>query len=1137
MKKKSVFVPAFRDYYLKKLCLMMRLMLFLIFVSMFVATANTASSQSEKLSMTFENASLTEVFEKMEDQLKIGFLLPAELLKDQQKINMSVKNSTIEGILHQILDSKGYEFEFVGKNVVVTKGLSSQQKNISGKVTDSSGTPLPGVTIVVKGSTTGIITDFEGKYTLPNVPGDATLVFSFVGMKTQEMKVTGKTTIDVMMEEETVGIEEVVAIGYGTQKKETLTGAISAISSNDIQRSQATTTSGSLVGKIQGINTRMTDGRPGASTTIQIRNMGTPLYVIDGVQKDQGQFNNLDFNDIESISVLKDASAAIYGVKAANGVVVVTTKKGSRNTKNHVNVNASYGWQSMFRFPKPADAATYVASYIQSDVIQRTKNPKYSMDDLEKWQEGTEKGYRPFDWYDYVLRTSPQTYIAVNSSGGSDKINYYMAVSHLDQKANILNYGGFFRTNVQFNVEANITNKLKVGADMNGRLEKRKHPGVPGSDDTWRALFAIYRNLPTKRPFANDNPNYPALTSSGGSENFGMLNYETAGYFKDLWRVMQLNFNAEYEILDGLKVKGLFSYYFAHRWADNQEYTYDLYDYDDDTDTYSVVYSMTNPYRNRTIANVEETMGQGQISYKKQLGKHSIDAMVAAESYQRKSPNIYVHSRPESNSISLINFEVLDKYNDNGDETEARLGYIGRFDYNYDQKYLFDFSARYDGSWKFPKGDRWGFFPSASIGWRISEENFWKKIPVSNILNNLKVRASYGLLGDDNISGYDDFDYLNGYDYDKGGAVLNGEYVIGACPRDLAVTSISWIKAKLLNVGIDFGLFSNKLTGSFDYFVRKRTGLPDERYDVLIPSEAGFSLPPENLDSDKTKGMDAIIKWKDKIGDVGYSVGANLTYARKYNWHEYKPRYGNSWDEYRNSSTERYASVRWMYHCIGQFQSWEEIANYPVDIDGDGNTTLRPGDLIYQDENGDNVINSMDQRPHGYPSGTTPIFNFGINMACNWKGIDLALDFAGAAGYSYTYTNESKLPFRGGGNNPQYMMSNQWHLSDLGDPDSELIPGKYPTLLVGNNGHSNYWSSDFWTVNGRYLKLKNLEIGYTFPSRWVNKAGMSKFRVSVSGQNLFSLDNFNEIDPEITRGDGLNYPTNRVFSIGVNIEL
>lgn len=1138
MKKCKTFDGWF-NHSLMKIFLIMRIVVFLLLAGFFQVQANTSYAQRTKLTLTYHNAVLEQVLDDIENQSEFFFLYNEKLIDVQRKVSLNASNKGVEDILNQLFEGTNVDYSIIDRKIILAPGeevfSSVQQSPITGTVTDKTGQPLPGVTVLVKGTTTGTITNMDGKFTLNNVSANATLIFSFVGMRNIEVPVGSQTVINVSMVEETIGLEEVVAVGYGVQRKETLTGAISNVASADIQRSQATTTSGAIVGKIAGVNSRQADGRPGNSTSIQIRNMGTPLYVIDGVQKDEGQFNNLDFNDIESISILKDASAAIYGVRAANGVVVVTTKKGRLGYQNTVNVNAYYGWQEMFRYPRPADISTYISSYIQSDAITRNPSPRYSMDDLKKWQQGTEKGYRPFDWYDYILITAPQNYVGVNTTGGSERINYYLAISNLAQEAAILNYGGFYRTNVQFNLDAKITDKLKIGGSMNGRIESRKHPGVPGGDDTWQALFAVYRNLPTARPFANDNPLYPTKTSALNETNFGMLNYDLSGNYEETWKVMQLNYNMEYEIMDGLTAKGVFGYYLANKWMDNHEYTYKLYGYDEETDTYPVIFSMDNPWRERDIRQVEEIMTQAQLNYDKRFGEHSVTAVAAAETYLRHTPGFWIHSRPNSNSLALFDYQSMDTFNDDGKNTQARIGYVGRLNYNYAQKYLFDFSARYDGSWKFPPNDRWGFFPSASVGWRVSQEDFWSSSRLGNVVSDFKIRGSYGLLGDDNVSGYNAFDYMSGYNYRNGGAVLDNKYYIGAQPRGLPVTSLSWITAKILDIGIDFGLFDNKLAGSLDYFRRQRDGLPAARYDVLIPAEVGFSLPNENLNSDVHQGMDGFLKWSDNIQDFNYSIGGNFSYARMYDWQQYKPRFGNSWNVYRNSINERFAYVNWGYEAIGQFQNWQEIANYPIDNDGQGNRTLRPGDVKYKDVNGDGMINGMDQRPIGYRQGSTPIFNFGINLNMSWKNFDLAVDFTGASGYTFEQNWESKNPFHDGGNNPQFYMENQWRLSDPTDPNSELIPGKYPTLIVGNGGHSNYWNSTFWKYNGRYVKLRNLEIGYTLPKGIIQRAGMSRARIYAMGQNLFAIDNLDGIDPEITSASGVQYPTNRVLSVGVNV--
>ncbi len=533
------------------------------------------------------------------------------------------------------------------------------------------------------------------------------------------------------------------------------------------------------------------------------------------------------------------------------------------------------------------------------------------------------------------------------------------------------------------------------------------------------------------------------------------------------------------------------------------------------------------------MSNQEQLSFQSQLIFHKKINQHLIDLTFVGEAFREKNPGFDTWSRPESNAISWIDYESLEQYNDYGDREIYRVGFASRFNYDFQNKYLLEFAFRYDGSWKFAPGKRWGFFPSFSLGWRISEEDFWKDKSFSNIFSNLKIRASYGLLGDDNV--IDPHRYLTGYTYGEGGATLDGEYIKGTISRGLPITSISWIDIKLLDIGLDFGFFNNKLSGSIDYFRRKADGIAASKTDVLIPSEAGFTIPEENLESDIHTGFDMEIQWHDKINEFAYSIGANITYSRYYTWKQYKPRFENSWDEFRNSKWKRFSNITWGYLSDGQFNSWDEINQYPIDIDGKGNSTLRPGDIKYKDLNGDNKINDLDQRPIGYGQGILPDLNFGLNMQAAYRNFELSLNFAGGAQGTYKINYELRNPFWDGGNSANFILENQWRLSDITDPHSELIPGKYPTALIGNSNHSNYWESDFWYKNVSYMKLKYAELGYNLPKKW--SKGIKSCKIYLFGENLFSIDNVGdyEIDPEIANESGLAYPTNRNIGVGIKV--
>src|SRR5690606_5464402 len=481
-------------------------------------------------------------------------------------------------------------------------GFGQNPHVVSGTVKgQNDGVPIPYVSVLVKGTAQGATTDFDGKYTI-EATSDAVLIFRSIGFKIQEVPVDGRITVNVDLAEDVAALDEVIVVGYSSMEKKDLTAAISTITSSDLEKVHGgSTVSTGLAGKLPGVSFRMPDGRPGASANIQIRNMGNPLYVIDGVQQDAGQFNNLSPNDIESISVLKDGSAAIYGSRAANGVVVVTTKKGRKGARSTVNIDSYMGWQNWTRFPEAVnDSYQWMLGKAEAEVNE-FGSTSITPDELEKYRIGEEYGYQSFNWRDFIVKkNAPISNVNINATGGSEKINYYLSFTKLKQEAVFGDEFTFDRTNIQSNVDAQITDNLKVGVQLNGRIEKRKNPGIPGADDYWLPRFAILRNRPFERPYANDNPEY--LNDIGHNEtNWGLHNFKVGGYSEDIWRVLQSNFNAEYDFkfLTGLKLKGMYSYYIADQVMNGHEYTYEAFTYHPEDDTYDVTGGSTNPWRER----------------------------------------------------------------------------------------------------------------------------------------------------------------------------------------------------------------------------------------------------------------------------------------------------------------------------------------------------------------------------------------------------------------------------------------------------------------------------------------------------------------------------------------------------------
>jgi TonB-linked SusC/RagA family outer membrane protein len=1033
---------------------------------------------------------------------------------------------------------------------------------ITGRVTDSSGkTPLLGVTVTANASKKTVVTKDNGEFSIPVTNADKKLTFSYVGMKTVTESINGQSNFTISLIPDNTGLSEVVVVGYGTQKKESLTGAISSVTSKDIERVHGgSTVSTTLAGKLPGVTYRDAEGRPGASASIQIRNMGTPLYVIDGIQQDEGQFNNLAPNDIESITVLKDASAAIYGVRAANGVVVVTTKKG-RTGRNNIDINAYNGWQSFFRFPKvvnnTADFLYYKAdAQINSNgfnydpaTSKWTPNTSITQDILDAAKAGKDPQYRTFDWRKYVLNNNgaPLNSVNININGGSDKVNYYVSGTNLFQNSVLGSQYKFQRTNIQSNVTAKLTNGLKAGFDINGRVEDRQNPGVPGLDDYFLARLAVLENTPQERPYANDNPLYLNDLGPHLQSNYAFLNNKLSGHYQDTWRVIQTNFHIDWDLpwVKGLSLRALGSYYFADELLNNQEYTYKAYTYHPADSTYEVTGGATNPWRERGQTKNINTTVQVQASYNATFNKSTVAATVVAERIQLHHLYNWLHANPASNYLPLVSYPIIDQYND-VDQTQARIGYIARVTYNYADKYFLEFQGRRDASYLFAPGFRVGYFPGGSVGWRISDEPFFKSLfgNKTNILSSLKFRGSYGILGDDNPGGNPivaPYAYLPGYSYGTvGSAVLDGTTIIASRDKGTPINTVSWLKSKITDVGADFTLFNGKLSGTFDWFYRERTGLLGSKNDVIVPLELGYTLAQQNINADAQYGEEGSLNYFGKAGQVNFTVGGNLSFTRSKFLHSYNPLFFNSIDQYRNSSEDRFNNIGWGYICIGQFTSQDQINNYKVDIDGQGNRTLLPGDLIYKDVNGDGKIDGLDQRPIGYNYGTQPQINFGFNFSLNYKGFDFHADFSGAAGYTWYQNWEQRWAFQNNGN-LNAIFEDRWHRSDIYDPNSAWVPGKYPANRYNpGSSHSDYSTqSTFWLHNVKYIRARTIELGYSLPESILERVKIRSARFYINAYDLFSIDNLKQygLDPETIDDNGLQFPQNRVINVGVNLSL
>lgn len=1034
--------------------------------------------------------------------------------------------------------------------------LHAQNHQVTGRVISSELQPLAGVGVQVRGTTIGTITNSNGNYTLTVPSANETLVFSFLGMVRQEQPIAGRNVINVTMLTEAIGLQEVVVVGYGQQTRATVSGSVSTISSDDIVRTSANTTAEMLVGKVAGINTRMStvtgtnsflgrepqDGRPGASAVLQVRNLGDPLFVIDGVPVSALEFNQLNGADIDNISILKDASASVYGFRAANGVVLVTTKRGSALRTPQFRVNAEYGWQNLPRNRDPMGWGN-TAYQFQYSIIESQQNlgqPRtVSPQELELWRIEA-PGYESHpSWPDFISSNAPQASLNANVSGGSDNSNYYLGIGHVTQDY-VMPDNNFNRTNLQTNVSTEVFRGLTVGTELRGRQENHITVANTNSStittvgDPMLVYFQGIRSMwPHQDSWANGNRDYINGDVRYFIRSPGSFRRDVGGTMDQIRTNFNGNLWAEYSLPLGATVRGTYSRTKDLEEFDIHRYTFHGYCYDAATDIYNICDTYEGKERRQIRAVEWRDFINVQLSHSLQRGSHSLSSVTALERSGGESTQSQIYAIPASNFNSLIDpSEVLDART-NWD-INRRASYLGRVNYDYQQKYLLEALGRYDGSYLYAPGNRWGFFPGFSAGWRITEEPFVRN--AAPFLHELKLRASWGQAGREQLPNNNaNWSYLEGATYGSGTpSVLTGQVVPGIGLRGLPITNLSWVTSTSRNVGVDFIILQGKLSGELDLFERKLTGLPASRYDVALPSELGYTLPNENLESEANIGFDGMIRYSSQFGRVSYSVSPNFTLARRKILERYRPRYGSSWDEYRNAIENRWAGTNFNWHFTGKvFQSMEEIARHPVDQDGQGNRSLLPGDLIWEDTNGDGIINAMDHRVRGFGLGTPPILNFGLNGSFSYAGFNLSYDFAGGALYSLRPDNNVAVPYGTDHNGGTYIWS-RWRRVDPYDDNSEWIPGKFPPLRKAQNSHSSYRFGDDKHTNVKYLRLRRMELGYEIPTNVSSRIGFAQLRAFTSATNAFLLDNTQKwgIDPEIAYGGSLLYPYPNLVNMG-----
>ncbi len=1012
------------------------------------------------------------------------------------------------------------------------------QRVIRGTVTNQNREPLEGASVVLKGGKTqGTFTNAAGKYEI-TVPGKSgTLVITYVGLNTQELPVTSRNTLDIQLAPASSSLTDVVVVGYGTQRKATLTGAISSIKGEDIATTKNENVQNMLTGKIPGVRVMQRTSEPGAfNNNFDIRGMGNPLVVIDGIPRTADDLQRLDPNDIENLSVLKDASAAVYGVRAANGVVLVTTKRGTSN-KTELNYSGSYSWQIPSGLPSTVNALDYMTLRNEQAVHNVSGgSPLFNDQQFDDYRTGKKQST---DWYPLVFsKYAPQTQHNLSATGGNDRVTFHVGLGYLYQegffKSSDLNYTKY---NLRSNITAKITNQLTFDLNLNGVVDEQDRP----YQDSWWIVRGFWRQGPQIPAYANNDPTklYHGLIE--GDNPLAFMDADIDGFKTYNKKWFQSSASLKYDVagVKGLSIKGLFNYDYYISSANLFQKEYNQYRYDEASKTYTKFTRQSPNIIRRESYFKTSTLAQLSVNYNRTFDKHSVSGLLLGEAQRRNGDNFfaqrnlvlplpYIFAGVADQQQATMNAAADGLYENSND------GLVGKFNYAYSGKYLAEFLFRYDGSSKFAATSQWGFFPAASVGWRISEEPFFKNSKALSFVSSLKVRSSYGKTGDDNSSTYQ---FISGYNYPTstssrnftGGYVFDGSFVASADNKGIVNPIITWFTAKSFDAGIDLELWNGLIGFTGDIFSRRREGLLTMR-NGGIPTVVGAGLPQENLNSDLTYGFDLELNHRNQIGAFRYGTKGIFSLTRIKRLYVESPAYGSSWDNWKNNQNDRLQGVHTGLQGDGQFQSWEEIWNSPTYI---GRGTV-PGDYKYKDWNGDGEINGNDVHPIRY--NQVPWMNFSFIFDGSYKGFDLNFLLQGSAKTSLVYGEQLLIPLWGNGESgamQQFM--DRWHpedpKADPYSPTTKWVPGRF--AYTGSLPDVN---STFNVEDGAYLRLKSIELGYTIPSRWIDRAGIRRFRIYANTYNLFTITKIKNVDPEHPIDTfGYLYPLNKTVSAGINL--
>ncbi len=1106
-------------------------------ISQVLLTENNDTDDQKALQA---GTSLDDALNIIENRYNVSFLYEDQVTSSKMLSSDIELSDNVISVIRQALQEHALELQQIDDRAfgitsekVVEENNEQPEETVTGRVTDNNGDPLPGVNISIEGTTQGTTTGPDGGYELDVPSLEETLIFSFIGFQRQEVPIDGRENIDVQMAQETYSGDELVVVGYGTQRRETLTGSVSAVGGNELQKTPVTNTSNSIGGKLPGVVSVTSSGEPGYDgSTIRIRgqhtlNDNSPLIVIDGVPSDAGALDRLNPRDIEDMTVLKDASAAIYGSQAANGVILVTTKRGS-DGEPQLTIDFNQGFNQPTRIPEMADAPTYLTMLNEIDRY-RGNDPRFDQEEIQRHENIEEQDpwlYHDTDWFSEALKpVSLQTQADVSMSGGTESMQYRVSLGALTEDGYYENSAtGYNQYQFRSNIDGQVNENINIQFDVSGRYEDRNFPTQPAGA-TFRMLMRGKPQLPAYWPNGLPGPDIE------NGQNPVVTGTDATGYDQDDRYYLNSNLVADIEIpgVEGLGVRGTFSYNKQLNERKQWLTPWTLYGFDEDAYrseggdpeqylTGSSRPSGQEPQLSQWSDDNHDILMNAVVEYQRDFDDHYLSVIGGAERREADNSWFYAFRR---NYISPAIDQLFaggeeQRANDGSGSKEVWQSLFSRINYDYQSKYLIELVARYDGSYKFPKGDRYGFFPAVSVGWRLTEEEFFR----NNVgfFDDLKLRASWGQTGNDRI---DPYQFLASYGFGGGYIFGGGSEVPSLYQTRTPNPNITWEVANQLDIGLEASVLDNRLSFEIDYFDYLREDILTQR-NASIPQTTGLSLPEENIGEVSSYGVDGSINWSEQVSeDFIYDISLNAGWATN----EIK-----FWDEAPGApewqqSTGNKMNTGLYYVADGIFQNQEEVDSRPS---WDG---ARPGDVIFKDIDGDGEITADDRVRSD--RNNIPEWTGGITFSATYKQFDFTAFFQGAAGASqYIQTESGDF-----GNYFNQFAQKRWKPSEddhmVQHPDQDHAEG--PRAFQRTE---EYWISNANTYFFRdtdYIRLKTLEVGYNMPTELTSKIGMQNMRVYLNGFNVLTWDSFGLMDPETQNGAGSYYPQKRVFNAGISL--